>query len=788
MTLLRLALFGSALLFSLGEMGLLTAALNRYIAFLLLGAFILISLPTSLRSISLKRLAAGLSLVILAGVLAGRTGAWRLLAFAALPAGLAALMRDDDPRRQEVALLVPTTVVFMIFYLGVRHLPDVWWLTNTLAIEFSRRTGRAIGQAYAFGQTAAGVRVLAFVAAWGLARHIWARRRRWGHLLVFLFLLVAVGGAVQILLTPLAIAVQLWIPRLDFLLFNGQVLYLAAGLLPTTWYYRRTPLAAASLTWGIRARFVAVSLLAGLLLGAGLTLMPPQGSGGGRVLLLDKGYLDWSVPEYGRYGGRSGGMFGRLAGFLEAQGYEVVKVPDLLTSEALSGGKVLVIINLMDPLEPEEKQAIWEWVAAGGSLLVLGDHTGVMGIRKPFNDLLVPVGIEFEFDSATYWGQTWRDALEVLPHPVTRGLDIAEEIQIWIGASLGYGPPAQALVVGKYGYSDIGDTANADRSFLGDRRHNPGEQIGDLCLVAEARYGRGRVLVFGDTSSIQNGALVSSWAFVQRMFQYLTAPAPASVLAIRIFAAVAGVIVILLGWRPLEHSMMAWLILAVGLAAAVEITGRAGALPQLPRIAGPKATIDLSHGERFDQLTWYDDCLGGLELNLMRNGYCPLLMREFAPGLVRDSDVLVIIAPARPFEGRDLETLAAFVDAGGILVLSSGYEEKDGSESLLTLFGVEIGNVPLAHFDAEALGETAHMAEAWPLKISRPGAIHIIRYPGVADPVVAFVPRGKGGAVIVGDSQFFLNSNLEGRDQWHPGNVMFLRNLFERITSGGLEG
>jgi hypothetical protein len=46
-----------------------------------------------------------------------------------------------------------------------------------------------------------------------------------------------------------------------------------------------------------------------------------------------------------------------------------------------------------------------------------------------------------------------------------------------------------------------------DRSYLGDRRHNPGEKIGDLVLVAEARYGNGRMLVFGDTSPFQNGAL-----------------------------------------------------------------------------------------------------------------------------------------------------------------------------------------------------------------------------------------------------------------------------------------
>ena len=54
---------------------------------------------------------------------------------------------------------------------------------------------------------------------------------------------------------------------------------------------------------------------------------------------------------------------------------------------------------------------------------------------------------------------------------------------------------------------------------------------------------------------------------------------------------------------------------------------------------------------------------------------------------------------------------------------------------------------------------------------------------GLEDPVMVFVPRGRGGALVIGDSQFLLNSNLEGLDDWHPGNIMFLRELFERLKT-----
>jgi len=458
-----------------------------------------------------------------------------------------------------------------------------------------------------------------------------------------------------------------------------------------------------------------------------------------------------------------------------------------LDSETLSGSRALVVINLMYFLEPEEKQAVWDYVKAGGSLLILGDHTGVKGIRVPFNDLLKPVKIEFEFDSATFWAQGWRDALELLPHPINRGIIVAEDIQIWVGASLAFSPPTEPVIVGKYGYSDIGDAAKIDRSYLGDRRYNPGELLGDVCLVADAPYGKGRVLVFGDTSPFQNGALVTSWAFAQRVFQWLTGEPRSSAIALRVVALIIALALIMLTRRTLGSSLSAWLALGLGVVVAVQVVGRLTAPPPPPEIDLPKAVVDLSHGERFDQLTWYEDCVGGLELNLARNGYCTMLMREFSEPLIRDSEVMVVIAPAKAFSPGERTVIQDFMEAGGMLIVSTGYEEKDRSESLLSIFGAEIRSVPLAHFDVSIFDQTVRFAEAWPLKISDPEAVAVAYHPAFPDPIMVFVPRGKGGALIIGDSQFLLNSNLEAREEWYLGNIMFLRELFDRFKAGGFD-
>ena len=42
-------------------------------------------------------------------------------------------------------------------------------------------------------------------------------------------------------------------------------------------------------------------------------------------------------------------------------------------------------------------------------------------------------------------------------------------------------------------------------SFLGNYHYDEGERLGDVVLVATATHGRGRVVVWGDTSAFQGG-------------------------------------------------------------------------------------------------------------------------------------------------------------------------------------------------------------------------------------------------------------------------------------------
>ena len=134
------------------------------------------------------------------------------------------------------------------------------------------------------------------------------------------------------------------------------------------------------------------------------------------ILIYNRGYLNWEKPEFNKYGLTAGGMFGMLPEYLSAMGYKV-KIDSALTKNSLKGVAAVVVINLDRFITNEGKKQLRKFVKEGGSLLVMGDHTGLGGIMEPLNDVLSFVKIRFIFDSAHYLKKNWREAFEFTSHP-----------------------------------------------------------------------------------------------------------------------------------------------------------------------------------------------------------------------------------------------------------------------------------------------------------------------------------------------------------------------------------
>ena len=503
---------------------------------------------------------------------------------------------------------------------------------------------------------------------------------------------------------------------------------------------------------------------------------------GKKIVFYEKGFLNWLKPSHGQYGRLSSGMYGMLPVFIESLGASSLISPDL-SDKDLRDADALVLLFPDDPWTEGQLDRIWAFVRRGGSLLVMGEHT----TRDPngsnrFNEVLEPTAIEVEFDSGTFTVGGWLQSYEVMAHPATAGVpDDRNQFGVVIGASLETSWPARPLLIGRWGWSDMGDEGSG-RAMMGNGHYDPGEKLGDLVLAAEQPLGKGRIIAFGDTSGLTNGINVSSHVFTSRLFGYLAGNAGNAHPIWRQLLGIlsCGLLIGLLTWRTTKwRVVLVTLGLAGSLAISTAISQSAGEILPDGRYKSPNnlAYIDTSHLAAYSGESWRPEGIGGFILTLMRNGYLTLSLPELTARRLVRADLLVSIAPSRSFSKAEQTAIRDFVTNGGNFIIMVGLDRADPSRSLLSLFGFTIGTSGQYPPEPEAMGhfkspylssgdQRVHVRfnAAWPIACNDPGA-RVIAYGHDNLPVIILRQIGAGKVVVIGDTSFVTNRNLE----WEGG-------------------
>lgn len=507
---------------------------------------------------------------------------------------------------------------------------------------------------------------------------------------------------------------------------------------------------------------------------AAVLLLQPLGPRrAAEIVFLDDGTLDFSRPVPGRYTLTNVGMFGQLREYLDAAGYptRVVRRP----IESAPPDSVLVVINPQHAFSSRERNAIWDHLGRGGGLLVLGDHTDIFGITAKLDDLLTPVGIRFAFDSAFPLRKHWRFCQTYASHAITRGLGDQADTGIGTGASLVLrGTAARPLVTGRYAFSDLGNRANGGNGgFLGDYRYQLGERLGDAVLVAAAAYGRGRVVVFGDTTSIQPLELPFAYPFLERTFRYLAGERfewPFALLLVIPAAAAA------LAWRARSTD---WLLVAA--VAIVVAEGVASALPApepAPLPGARTAVVDMTLSPGLPLEFFEEGAQGGLYTSLMRAGYLPVVRRP-GDASPRDPALVVYAAPARIPPAAERESFARLLDRGGTALVIGGGDRRTAANELLARCGMSIGGYPLGNAVAKFGTNDVRFVDAWPLA----GASIQAWASAYGTPIVGETRR-RGRCIAIGDARLLEDASFEGEYDYNPGPVALVDALLKRERSG----
>ncbi len=839
--------------FAAGSCGPLAYSLQALIVWTLLLAAVILVRPQPGFYGWIAALAVLLTAVWLPVLLDARAG--QLLLLVGMVFGLLAAAKPD-PERRLLALGGTSVVVLALYHMAQTQVPAIWLATERLGAWLGYAIGVLTGKPLEIGASFAGLDFLVLSITFVLVTLPHARRPRW-PLLVFCGICLVLGQAMYLAilghtqqivdrLPPAALPTQNnpYVPpdfcwstilraRLPWNLpilcavIHGSIVLLF--LRWSTWNLSPAPSSQPdSPTRSVYRR--RAMLLLPLLLAAAIPIFGSLRTtantlAGKRILANQQDDIDYLVAEHGSYGQQSAGMFGLLPRLVKGLGGHFQE-SSTFSDTQLQQADVLLLLH-PNQTTAEQYERIWQYIRNGGSVAVItSGFSPETGLDSSSNDVLRGTSITVSQDAAHSDTGDWQESLVVFSHSAVTTTD-PRTARCWSdsGASLHIGWGAKPLVVGRWGWSapQLGATWKESHPLETHAR------LGDLVLAAEQRIGRGRIVVLGDDTSFLNEGLVKGYALVGNVLAYLAHPPSGPQRVWRQWLGLLACLVLgyllVLRNEPLELIAVS-LVLAVSVAACQSTSHHAAqVIPDGSRIEPSSnaviknslAYIDQSHLEAYSLDDWGFDSLNGLPLNLVRNGYLPLLMPSFSAERLAGAGLFISIAPARPYTPAERAAVRTFVERGGILICMVGAEQAAASNPLLADFGLHIPVSPAPTGatwpEPEPFGRTRalylnvenpethesyqvgmRLYAAWPVE-PLADDIEVLAYGHnelrVVDsdtelPVIISRQVGDGTVVLIGDSSFALNKNLEyiGGEAFEGGheNADFWRWLLARVT------
>lgn len=453
---------------------------------------------------------------------------------------------------------------------------------------------------------------------------------------------------------------------------------------------------------------------------------------------------------------------------LPALGYEVsIKSRASISRDSLGKYDAIVLICLQNQLTEAVKASLLDAVATGTSVLIAGDHTDIRGVQRPFNDIMEPLGIRLNYDSAYPFGQ-WSPHMSFCYHPINYGLSLQQyrgkaDIGYSVGASLALDwKQAYPFIKAHDGFADEGTPNAPYYAGLGDQRYNENEIRGGLMLAAERTYGNGVFLAFGDTAFLQNPSIVHNYGYLDALFRYLTCPRVRSVHELRGWTqwlAVAGLTLSSAWFFSLRRTILALVLIVVS---HETVGAQIPKMDTLSFLADDSVVIDDLHAEGYERHN-PDRSLNVLTNLLADSTDCIALEGNALHAIeFKHPRAVLLLAPRGGLAREEEASLLQYVRRGGHLILSAGYFDARTQATWLEKIGCRV--IPLVlgagqgvRLEDESYGAAPPFSEAWAVEASDDWEIIVTCF---EKPVVVRRTLGKGRVFIIADSYAFFDNTL----------------------------
>lgn len=222
-------------------------------------------------------------------------------------------------------------------------------------------------------------------------------------------------------------------------------------------------------------------------------------------MLIDEYHSDWEWTEMPFdtlwYGQQSTYNFYCLAEFWDKH-YHVQRHFDTLTAELLDSVDILLLKVPTQAYSKHQIDLIEDWVADGGGLFLIGEHTNVFGYATFLNPVATRFGQRFISD-IVYDLKTGDLNLyhvpETLPHVVVQNMPTF----LYGGPCTMYGDLSARSIMTSLQVKTL-PADYTQRNFFPERTANPGYRFGIFFTALQTRFGKGRIVSFTDSTLWSN--------------------------------------------------------------------------------------------------------------------------------------------------------------------------------------------------------------------------------------------------------------------------------------------
>jgi hypothetical protein len=468
---------------------------------------------------------------------------------------------------------------------------------------------------------------------------------------------------------------------------------------------------APSRPWGWSTKLAAAAVMSGLAVCAAVAwaFVPPGPEKAGRILVNDRFCGIWEPTarqlDAEWYGDFPTYSFTSLAEWL-GKWYTIdVNTSKPYDDQLLSGYDVVIFKTPEEPIPEAEAAAIDRFVHQGGGLLLVGDHTNLLGMGTHLNALCARYGIRFRYDSVSD-GLTG-GFVNCLGPSIGRhvGALHVDNLEFMTSCSLQLSGNAEPVLAADDCKREPHDYAGS--SFFGRRGPHPEMEHGRTVLAATVRVGRGRIAAFTDSTVWSSFAVFGHDRDKLAMdLVRLLNREPSKYEGLLRFAAITtGLLAFALGVAMVRSRMaLAALLCGLGglwsgLALSEALHRRIYAWPEpnapvsevaflwqggacaFPPVLGTPESIAI------------DRCFDTLMVSVQRLGLVPRVAYTYDQDLfLPDTRVVFVIAPVNVPPASTMSRLKDFVRRGGSLIVmdDSRIGERGSAKDFLKLFDVSI--------------------------------------------------------------------------------------------------